>query len=101
MLSRDLKKVASDCCFNPKNPTKGQDILMDVGNPLYWVTRAMEYLRNAQNLAEGSNAFNSCVQQATTLLIVTRAHIDAKKNDKSAKTRKRAAGKDNSPPAAT
>ena len=95
MLSRDLKRVANECLFNPNKPTKGQRILLDVGNPAYWTVKAMENLRKLQELAEGSTAYNACLQEATTLLILTRACIDdAKKTPKPAKTRKRPSGSD-------
>lgn len=93
MLFRVLKKIASECCFDPRHPNKEQQILLDVGNPAYWTVKAAESLRKLQDLAEGSTAYNACLQQATTLLILTRAHLD----DKVAKpkeTRKHSTRKD-------
>lgn len=87
MLFRNLKRIASDCCFNPNHPTKEQRIILDVGNPAYWTVKAMESLRKLQDLSEGSTAYNTCLQQATTLLILTRAYIDDKVQ-KPKKTRK-------------
>jgi hypothetical protein len=95
MLLRNLKKVANDCCFNPNKPTKDERILLDVGNPVYWTVKAMENIRKLQELSEGSVAYNACIQEATKLLILTRAFIDDKANKKPTKTRKRTAGPDN------
>lgn len=100
MLLRDLKRVASDCCFNPKKPDKGQRIILDVGNPTYWTVKAMENIRKLQDLAEGSTAYKACLQEATSLLLLTRAFIDeqAEKTKKpKQKTRNNLAGKDNGP----
>ena len=96
MLFRDLKRIASECCFNPKQPNKEQQILLDVGNPAYWTVKAMENLRKLQDLAEGSVAYNACLQQATTLLILTKGYLDVK-TAKPKETRKRVTGKDTKP----
>ncbi len=76
MLLRNLKKIASECCFNPKKPSKSEKITLDVGNPTYWTVRAMEHIQMAQSLSEGSEFYNKCIQEATSLLILTRAYID-------------------------
>ena len=97
MLLRDLKRVANDCCFNPKKPNKSQKITLDVGNPAYWTIKAQELIRQAQELAERSTAYNKCLEEATSLLILTRAYLDEQAaNTKSKKTRKPAAGQDSS-----
>ena len=96
MLLRDLKRIASECCFNPKHPNKEQQITLDVGNPAYWTVKAVENLRKLQDFSEGSTAYNACLQQATTLLILTRGYLDAKAA-KPKETRKHLAGKDKKP----
>lgn len=97
MLLRDLKQVANDCIFNPRKPSKDERILMDVGNPTYWTVKVMELIRRAQELAEGSTAYNRCIREATTLLILTRAHIN-ETTKKDTKTRKRTSGSDSKTP---
>lgn len=81
MLLRELKKVASDCCFNPKKPSKMEKVVLDVGNPAYWSIKAMENIRHLQDLSEGSVAYNFCLREATTLLILTRAYLDEKSKE--------------------
>lgn len=98
MLFRDLKRVANECCFNPNKPTKDQRILLDVGNPAYWTVKAMELIKQAHNLVEGSVAYKACLKEATTLLILSRAFLDDKteKTKKSKKTGKHTSGQDSS-----
>lgn len=95
MLLRDLKKVASDCCFNPRKPTKSERIVLDVGNPTYWTVKAIELLRQMQELAEGSAAYKNCLREATSLLILTRAYVNEQtETKKPKKTRNNPSGKD-------
>lgn len=96
MLFRDLKRIASECCFNPKRPNKEQQILLDVGNPSYWTVKAMENLRKLQEFSEGSVAYNACLQQATMLLVLTRGYLDDKIKE-SKETRKRPTRKNKGP----
>ena len=88
MLLRDLRKVASECCFDPKKATRSQKIMVEVGNPTYWTTKAAESIFTAQGLALGSDAYSKCVRDAITLLILSEAHIQDAKDKKPKKTRK-------------
>lgn len=96
MLLRDLKKVANDCCFNPNKPSKEDKIILDIGNPTYWTIKSIECIQQANNMSEGSDAYNRYLKQAIRLLILTEAFIDdkAKKTNKPKKTRKRTTGSD-------
>lgn len=88
MLLKDLKKVAYDCCFNPNKPTKEEKIVMEVGNPRYWITKVIETLKKIEGISEDSSAFNISVNESIKLLILTRAYCN-EKNKKPEKTRKR------------
>jgi len=97
MLYRDLKKVANDSLLNPSKPDMAQKILLSVGNPRYWCTRALELITQANQTVEGSTAYHKCLTEAITLLILARAKTNEKpKVDK--KTRKRTTGPDSSVP---
>jgi hypothetical protein len=71
MLQRDLKKIANESIFNPNKPDKLMQIVLDVGNPDYWVTKAIEYLRCAQS--ETGEEWHDSLRYAITLLILARA----------------------------
>jgi len=97
MLLRDLKKVASESVFNPNKPDKGERILLDVGNPSYWITKATEKIMEAKTYAEGSAAYHVALTEATKLLILARAYM----NDKAKKpkeTRNRSTRKNHAVP---
>jgi len=74
MLLRDLKKVASSCCINPKKPTVSQKIVMGVGNPHYWTTKAVEYVMQAKEHELDSMMFKTNINRAIELLILTQAY---------------------------
>jgi len=86
--------VANEVLFNPNKPTPTQKVLLDVGNPAYWTTKAMENIMSSRNLTEGSVAYNNCINEAIQLLILTKAFLN-EKAQKPKKTRKHIARADN------
>ena len=78
MLQRDLKRLANESVFNPNKPEKHIKILMDVGNPNYWVTKAIEELMRSRQLVESSTAYHECLKDAISLLLLTRTFLDEK-----------------------
>ena len=97
MLFRDLKATANESLFNPNNPDKTQKILLDVGNPRYWTTRAMERILEAHQATEGSTAYHNALREAVTLLLLARVKVNEKPK-KDQKARKRPARPDSSVP---
>jgi len=75
MLYRDLKKIANECCINPKKLHATDKITFDVGNTSYWITKAIELLTNTSidsfYLFKRSNLI-----QAIKLLIYTIGVLD-------------------------
>lgn len=68
---------------------------MDVGNPKYWTTKAVEKILESNSLSVGSVAYHNSIKEAITLLILTRAKLN-EKVAKPKKTRKRTARPDSS-----
>lgn len=66
---------------------------MDVGNPKYWLRRAIEHIMEADNVVEGSVAYHNLIKESVTLLLLTRASANEKNQSKS-KARKRPARSD-------
>ena len=79
--------MANESLFNPSKPDQTQKIIMDVGNPKYWVTRAIEKILETNSFTEGSIAYHNSLKEAVTLLILTRAKLNekAKKQPKAGK----------------
>lgn len=75
MLTRDIKKVLNESCFNPKKELK---ILQDVGNPDYWITKATEELLQIKslNLKPGSKLYHAKIKESIKLLALTRAYLN-------------------------
>lgn len=78
MLLRELRKVANNCCFNPKEATVEQRLLLDVGNPDYWITRAKEEILRSEAHNTGTVRHDECLDKAITLLILARTESYAK-----------------------
>lgn len=95
MLYRDLKKTANESLFNPSKPDTKQRILLDVGNPEYYMTKALEIISEAKCLVNGSAGFNALLKEAITLLILARTQANEKKTKKPAKTRNNPPREDN------
>ena len=84
MLQRDLKKVANESIFNPKNPPNEIKFIFEAGNPEYWIIRATELLLERRTLPQCEPLRDELLKDAITLLILTRTHLNAedKKSDK-------------------
>ena len=67
MQYRELKRIATESVFNPQKPTLKQRIILDVGNPEYWLTKAMELLMEAKASYDDEK-----IKDAITLLILVR-----------------------------
>ena len=73
MLQRDLRKIANESIFNPKKPEeKADEILMELGDTNYWVTKAREHLIHASSITTGSKGWHDELKQAIKLLILAR-----------------------------
>ena len=90
MLLRDLKKLANESVFNPNKPNRSEKILLDVGNPSYWITKAAEKIMEAGHYTDGSTSYHQCLSEAVKLLVLTRAYVDDQAK-KPKETRKRSA----------
>lgn len=93
MLQRDLKTVVNESLFNPNKPTVTEKVLLEVGNPKYWQTKAVELIRSAESLTQGSTAYHDTLREAIKLLILARAKCNDEKNKKRTKTRNNPTGK--------
>ena len=87
MLLRDLKRVANKCCFNPNKCSTNQRVTLDVGNPQYWATKAMECIVLAKDCSLRSVKGRDYLQQATELLILAQAYDADEKAKKTKKAR--------------
>ena len=84
MLQRDLKKMAADSLFNPNKADVTDKVLLNVGNPVYWVTKAVELLMATNNLSQGSVAYHNNLREAIKLLLITRVETYATKKPQKA-----------------
>lgn len=82
MLQRDLKKIANESVFNPKNTSMSNQVLLQVGNPLYWTTKAVELIMATNALRIGSTAYNNNLKEAIKLLLITRVETNEIKESK-------------------
>lgn len=94
MLLRDLKKIANESLFNPKKPSPHFKIIIDVGNPHYLATRAIEKIMESEQAVSGSERYHKLLKEAISLLILARATTD-EKDTKNKKARNNTARKDN------
>lgn len=79
MLQRELKKIANESLFNPNRPNKVQEILLDVGNPVYFATKALEYIKHALSYEIGSKYWHDELKDAITVLILARVCSNGEK----------------------
>lgn len=93
MLQRDLKKMAAESLFNPNKPQLTDKVLLQVGNPGYWTTKAVELIMATNSLSAGSTAYHNNLREAIKLLLITRVETDGTK-----KTRNTSSKRDNKTP---
>jgi len=73
MKSRELRRTLSESHFNPN--AKGLfQIIVDIGNPNYWETRAIELIREAQGNKPGSKLYHELLRDAISLLALARTY---------------------------
>ncbi len=75
MLQNDLRKMAGESLFNPRETTLENKILLQVGNPGYWTTKAVELIMATNNLSVGSVAYHNNLKEAIKLLLITRVSV--------------------------
>ena len=74
MRSKELRKTLSESHFNPNKPGLFQ-IIIGIGNPAYWETRAIELVREAQvNETPGSKQYHELLRDAISLLALARTY---------------------------
>lgn len=86
MQSRQLKTVLLESLFNPQSKEIGSlRFVLEVDNPEYWLTRAMEYINEAQESYETHQRTlddsyliqtSNKLRLAISLLALTRCKID-------------------------
>ena len=95
MLQSDLRKMAGESLFNPRNTTLENKILLQVGNPGYWTTKAVELIMATNTLSVGSVAYQNSLKEAIKLLLITRVETSNGKLTKPKKTRNTTPKSDN------
>jgi len=73
MRSRELKKVLNESHINPNRPGPLK-ILVEIDNPAYWETRAIELIKEAQTHAVTLKDYHQNIRDAITLLALARTH---------------------------
>ena len=71
MRSTELRKVLNQSLINPQKPGPFR-VVIDVGNPQYWRTKALELIAEANNAYTSSDEADQYIQEAITLLALSR-----------------------------
>jgi hypothetical protein len=77
MLYRELKKVANESIINPKKCSPAWKIVLDINNPDYWKTKAMELIKISTT--------DESLREAITLLILTRTKLNEEARNNNSK----------------
>lgn len=71
MSERELKRLLNESSFNPRETTGPIKVILDSGNVNYYMSRAIEFIMQAQLEKNGEN-YHSCLRKAISLLAMAR-----------------------------